>query len=275
MIRWVALMAFSLALGSAAFAQSLVEEELRLNKGEEFDMDLSLGYSVLTDMAETESQKIYYNSLSFDFDASYNHWVGHLSTSVDYKAVDGEVQADRNDVDFYFQDVEVGLSKTVWKDSRNSLTPSVSFLAPLSQSSRNLGIKGVFEGAVFYVSRFYDQRLTLSNQLSGFGIINTYYYSPVDEEVSQNAGYSYSLRASIRIGKGWSFGLGGGTRLSQYVDNTTTFRFSNSALLRYSHGDYSISGFWKNGSYIDQTNLDLWYVDQYRQIVGVSLNVVL
>ncbi|HAG91024.1 MAG TPA: hypothetical protein DCL41_04090 [Bdellovibrionales bacterium] len=264
-----------LSISAWSWAQGTTEEELRLKGQKDLSFNLLLGYSAMTDRADTESESVYFNALGTGIYAGYMGWTANVDTSFNYTSVDGEVKADQNDRDFYLQDTTLSISKALWQDSQNTLSPSVFYVLPTNQATQNLGIKGVLGLDLMLNSRFFKNKLSLTNSGSAYGIINTYYYSPLTGLVNQNAGYSYKLGLTYQMFKGLSASVGGGVKLSQYVDGSQTFRFQNSARLSYQYAKWTVYGFWMNGSYSDQTDLDLWYVDEYRQIVGVGFNVVL
>lgn len=261
-------------LSASGYAQVRPEDQLRTRKTEGVKINALATYRVASNFATQEQPRSYNNSWGLNSFLSYKKLNASLSGSLQYTSVGQEIEASEREQQFFFQDVTASMNYTLWSDSNNSLAPFAFATAPTSQRSQDLGVQGVFGGGLFTNSRFFKNRLIVSNNLMGYGIANSYYFSPLDGETNQSGGASYDLSLAWVLPKGFLIATTVGARLNQFVDGTTEAGFRNITRVNFNFNKWTAFAYYLNGSYPDQSAFELWYIDQYRQIAGAGITYV-
>src|SRR5690606_37192162 len=109
-------------------------------------------------------------------------------------------------------DLYLGASHSSKINSWNSMELYFGGEIPSSAFSQKEGYHLIAIAGGRLTSDFVSKRLSLSNQVSGHGIANEYYYSPSTGGVNPVGGLSYSPSAAYRITKFWSLGASTGIR---------------------------------------------------------------
>lgn len=264
----------------AANAQVTQEDQLRANVGDELKVNTLVSYNFITDTNNDEQPRAYTNTLRLNPFFNYKKFNLSVAASVRYRSVGNEVQASDQDQEFAFQDISLSLSRAVWADHKNVITPYVFAVAPTSQRSQDLGVRGVIGIGSFFNSRFFKNKFIVTNDVSAFGIANTYYFATVDNaagqrnEVNQSAGAAYNLGLAYVFNRYVNAGVSLRVGTSQFVDGSNVSSFRNLARVNFQYGRGTLFLYYLNGSYPDQTDVELFYYDEYRQLVGAGLNYV-
>ena len=264
----------TLLCSTQVYAQVRPEDQLRPKKSDDWRMNTLAAYRFASDFADEESPRRFLNSLRLSPFFNYKRWNLSVASSLQYTSVGQEIEADSTDQEFFVQDIEMSANYTLWTDSNNSLAPYAFAVAPTSQRSQDLGIQGVYGVGAFANSRFYNNRIIITNDLMAYGIANSFYFSPLTGNVNQSGGTSYNLGLAVRLARHVLLASTTGVRLNQFVDGTNTFGFRNLTRLNINYKSWIVYAYYLNGSYPDQTDFELWYLDEYRQVAGIGITYV-
>jgi hypothetical protein len=257
-----------------ASAQVRPEDQLRTKKSDNWRLNTLVAYRFASDFADQESPRRFLNSLRLSPFFNYKRWNLSVASSLQYTSVGQEIEASQDDQEFFFQDIELSANYAIWTDSNNSLAPYAIAVAPNSQRSQDLGIQGVYGLGAFANSRFFQNRLIIANDLMAYGIANSFYFSPLTGNVNQSGGTSYNLGLAVRLSRHVLLASTTGARLNQFVDGSNSFSFRSLTRLNISYKSWIVYAYYLNGSYPDQTDFELWYLDEYRQVAGAGITYV-
>jgi hypothetical protein len=83
--------------------------------------------------------------------------------------------------------------------------------------------------------------------------------------------YGYSLSNSVRLWRALKFSYTWGIRYTRYLDDYLSYGYSNSYGLSYAFDSILVSLNYSAGGFTDDGEVSLWFIDDYRRVVSMSL----
>ena len=238
----------------------------------------SVGYNVSSNFADELEPRLYRHKVSGSgswkirnlFDVSVG--VGYF-----YKSLGSSIS--RFPEDSGLDSVNIGISQGLKQDlghflgTDHSAGLGVSTSFPMDEESQIEGYQSTlsFKGGV--KSAFFDKLFTVKNSLRYNRIFNKFDFSPTDQTPTTKSSWGFGTGVSFPIWKGISGGFGFSARKSQKTDDSEGFNYNNRQSLTYSYKKASLTISHVNGGFVDDGNVDLWFVDKYRRLVSASLGM--
>lgn len=144
---------------------------------------------------------------------------------------------------------------------------------PTSEEAQYGGIGAVPYTTASLALSFQGGRYNLNQSVSAVYVFNSYTHSPTKREINADALTDYSISTSARLGAGFRFTVGGAARVVHYLDDTATSRLSNFQILSWTRRATTVSLRHENGARSEDRDAVMWFVDEYRRIVSLSLSV--
>ena len=222
----------------------------------------------MTDIASQASPQAFLQV--FDIDASLNVFktfdVG-INAGIKYVSLGGDIPQDSIEAS------DVTLKTSYSKRLMNILSLKTGLVTslPASDSAKVDGYEAIETGFFELNTRVVKGVYNIVNSIAVSYIFNRYNYSPGTLLSNPNSYGQYELVNILRMNRFMSFDIGMGARMSHTLDGTTTVHFENQEALNFKYHQWHATLSYSNGNYSDQSNIDLWFVDQYRQVVGFGV----
>ncbi len=240
----------------------------RGSKDSNYDYGFSLDYELSTDYASQMSPQAYGQAFqvtaalnafkSFDFSMK----AGFAYTTIGTTIPEDSIEA-----------TDIGLRARY----SHRLSPifvlrtGLGASLPTSDSAKLNGYQAIQSGFVSIDSRVIRGVYNIIGKVGAGYIFNRYEFSPASTIANQDYYSQVEIINAFRIRPDLSFDIQVGARMSHALDGVSTLRFENQESLNYKLNKWQISLNYSNGSYIDQTSIDLWFVDKYRQLISLGV----
>ena len=157
--------------------------------------------------------------------------------------------------------------------ARSTLDLTLGTSLPASETSQLEGVQAVPYANLDWVLSFRGGRYSLNQGLSADSVINSNTHSPSTHEINNDTSFGYSAAMSARLGLGFRFVVGGTARLVHHLDDTITQALGNFQIISWTRGIATVSLRHSNGSRAEDHNSSFWFVDEYRNVLSLSMSV--
>ncbi len=216
-------------------------------------------------------------SVGFDDDLAHEILTFNVSAAGQFSTMGQEIQGNAFGGPVDAADVDVSLSREIEFDkilgASNALDLTVGSTLPTSEVTQYEGYVAIPYANLAWALGFMGGRYNLTQSVSADYTVNRFSHSPTTREVNSDSSAGYSVATSARLGAGFRFTVGGAARLIHHLDESATSALSNFQILSWTHGFTTITLRHSNGSRAEDHESSLWFVDAYRRIVSLSLNV--
>ncbi len=228
---------------------------------------VALAYNGATDLNDRSRQKIYSHTLGLYLDWSVHKKLSlGVSGGLTYISIDHEILRDNRD---WLTDIYLGGEYSARLNSTHSLNAQIGAFLPTSEDSQFEGIRSRFLAAMGLKSKLSSWYL-LNQRLVVKYVWNTFDYSPVSDELNRSWVTDYGLDNIFVLGSAF-IQLGGGLRISTYIDQQSELSYFNQVKLGFKSGSVSAAIAYLNGSYRDDQRLQPLFYDRYKQLVELGL----
>ncbi len=236
-----------------------------------------LNYRIRTDLADQVEPRLYTHTLGFSYGVHYVPYALTLAAvlTAQYQSAGerrSEVIVDDNDTELFVNDVALSMQKafTLAASTKADVTLTNEF--PTSSEAKREEYRSVttIEGNIGY--GLFPKRLSVGLNFGAYYIWNSYQYSPTTFEANKRNGSYGNLGLSLVIWEGLYVAGKAGAQISTYTDGTSDMTYKNSVAAGYRWTAVAFSIGLSNGSYLDQGDASLWFVDEYRRILSASLS---
>lgn len=237
----------------------------------------ALDYRLRTDLADKAKPRLYVHTLDFNY--GFEHTPSQLSVGANlgaaYESVgdtNSEILVNSNEAELFVNDVAISVEKTWNLNERYRLAISGSNEFPTSPDARREGYNSVTTLGVSWPFSWFGKKLSTSVSSDFNYIWNSYRYSPATADLNKQMGWKVSLGFKYKIVDGWSIHASTGSQLSYYLDGTADRTYRSSIGTSYAWSRFSLSLGYSNGTYLNQEDATLWYVDQYRRTASLGMH---
>ena len=253
---------------------NVIDQNARGNQ--EFNPWISgLSYGAQTDLADPGEPRQYTHFLSgyggyrFSQSASLFLNVNGAFTSIG----NGTQQVDVSDdaTELILNDVSLSFLKFFRVMKNHNLSLSFNNQFPTSADASREGYLSVTSLGGSYLIPTLGSKLFISLGMRGTYIWNTYEFSQATNFANQQASFAMGLSALLFYWKRFFIGGRIGTQSSMFTDNSFDQSARNSVSTGYRDGHVNVSLSYSNGTYLDEGEARFWYIDQFRQIISLSL----
>lgn len=234
----------------------------------------SFNYSLGSDLADQRRPRLYNHALSGH--ANYNlspHWSASTELGIKTVSIDGQIQKGQ----------EQSYSETLSPTSvfllnyqqqiqpRSQISFSLHGEPFWDEASRLEGYKGLVGGGGSLQFNFFKNSLRLANAVDASSLINTFH---TGSDLKANPDYflTYALLSSVTFLKSFSLSYKFGLKTTRYLDNYWGYNYQNVIALSKKWRNMGLALTYSNGGFTDDGSVSLWYLDQYRRLLGFNLN---
>ncbi len=236
----------------------------------------SLVYSVNSDYADTRTPRGYNNYLEasgkYKFD---DKWSVDLEAALQASTVEGQVN--KGQEEGYPESVNpsttVSLSRQAFLVGKSTYALGTSLTPLWDEPSRREGYEAQYGVSAKVSVPIVTDIYSMTHSLSYSEFKSSYKYS-TKNSINQANQSTYSFGNSLRIGNLFNLGYSFGLRLTQFLDATSTYSYKNSASISRQFGSLGLALSYENGGFTDKGDVSLWYVDQYRRMLRLSVSYV-
>ncbi len=253
-----------------------------------FKLRPSLNYSVRSDLADERdpristhrlgaamSATIFNRAITPGFDEEMADELLTLSASISGQARTIGQELDGQQGGFDLADLDIAASRSFdlgdWATASHSLDAALGTNIPTSVDSQYEGVKAVPYASLGVASSFRGGRVQLLNSVTGDYVVNTYTFSPSSRQINPDASVGYTLGGSVLIASGFRFGVSATARLTHHLDESVSNGFSNQQTLSWSNKTWTVALRHSNGSRPEDRESNLWFFDQVRRMVALSV----
>jgi hypothetical protein len=115
------------------------------------------------------------------------------------------------------------------------------------------------------------KRLSLGLKSELYYIWNQYEFSPATHLLNKRGGGRLEGNVRLVLWKGLFVGGMVGAQYAQYLDDTGDEAYRNSVGIGYAWDRASAYLSTSNGTYLDREDAGVWFVDEYRRTVALSV----
>jgi hypothetical protein len=273
--RWIILSVLVLysTLGWAGAIREETNQNVQINEEEETswpitDVRIAVAYRLLNDLNEAQKPKRFDHLVSPELSGQVKDWfrasVGFTTT---FYALGNNIPNEPDNP--AVGDLFGGVMRAVDLGERHSLFLEQYAVLPTSGASRFEGYKGSSVTSARLTSFLWPKRLALINMVRLSYIFNTYEFSPVTRESSDewdgfyNAGLLFLITRSIRVTANLS------TQYVRQLNGGDRIRSGNSLGLSYVQNSLLLALTYSNSTYPDDYRYDVFTRDDYRQMVSL------
>ena len=280
---YLILVVAALCAGAVAKATPVQEVTLLVPKQESTSLlgwaDLSLDYSVRTDLNSDKSPNAYAHALDLSLSKQFGPYTAFISGGVDYTTLGATVYRQTNKENYYsLRDASAGATRSYVLSGRNSLSLFVTEDILLSDDSRYFGYRSVTGGKLGLTTRV-TSWLSARQTVDGSYILNRYRFAPVSSgkihigDINPDSLATYGVGPVFTLMKGLKLSATLAVRATHYLDGTYLYGFGNSYSLVYASGHWSAWMKYLNKGYADRGETSLWFADEYRRLASAGITV--
>lgn len=233
---------------------------------------------IRTDLADQVKPRIYTHVLNFSGGYVFlpSRWIVMGSVSAIYESMgttNSEIDVDRRDTELFFNDANLIVEKGFRISKEQTMQVALGDDVPTSPDARREGYKSIPVVQVGFRQRFWDGHLIASASVSAHYIWNTYRFSPGSGNLNKDAGGRLEGSLLWNFWRGMYISVSAGGQVSHYLDGSADRTYRNAVGFGYFFPKHwRLSAAISNGTYLDDTEAVLWFVDQYRRTVSASLS---
>ncbi len=225
-------------------------------------------YQILTNLASQVSPQAYMQSFDLRADLYiYKTFSLGIDAGIKYESIGSTVSQDSIEPTDILLKLRYGHRFSPILKLNLDLMTSL----PTSDDAKVNGYQAVETGSGCLDTRIVKGAYNIDNCLAAGYIFNRYEYSPGTTAINPNYFAEYELINIVRLAHNLSFDVIFGARVTHTLDDVSTLHYANTEALDFKYHGWALNLFYTNGSYLDQSNVDLWYIDKYRQIVGFGI----
>ena len=239
------------------------------------------GYMITSDYADERSPRLYENKVLLNLSGNFLPYqiTTTMKNSINFNTLGNSVYEENPDSHgIHFADTILVFNKTLALSQTNSqfpgihqLTPIVFNIFPTSDSSRYAGYRSSPGAQAVLSSTFFDGHYNLKNGINFIKVINTYTHNPANHTPSPSLISVFEQDHTIALGLGFSIGAGFSFKYSKDVDGNSNTTFENSASLEFAYKQMSASLVYSGGDHTTIDKVELWYVDNTRELLTLVL----
>ncbi len=238
---------------------------------EQSPWNAAFNYGVSTDFAEQAQPRAYYQGLTAMLSRQFSpQWTGNLGVAATFTTLDGQIDKKQENTVAEAS----GLNPSVGLGYANAaMSPwffGVSGTALMDSASRLEGYVGLLSGNVGGTWKFWDDRISMTHTLVLTELLNTFEYSSAGTP-NQGTSVAYGWANSLGLGEHFTLSGGFGLKQTRYLDGFWDYAYNTWISAAVIRGGWTASLTSSNGGYTDDGRVSLWYIDQYRRIVSLSL----
>lgn len=233
------------------------------------------GYGVSTDLADSLTPRIYYQSL----DASVTYrWQQRWSVTgglmLSFTTIDGQVDKLQEDTVYDSTGASPLLSINFLPDPAmpSPWFASINAVALMDSASQREGYLGVWSMTGGGAWSFFNDKLTMSHSLTVSEVLNQYETSSAGT-ANPGTSIAYGLNNTVSVTSLFSLTFGFGLKQTRYLDGAWDYSYLTSMAGVLAKDNWSCTLSTTNGGYTDEGRVSLWYVDQYRRLVTLSFGL--
>lgn len=238
----------------------------------------SVGYGLRTDLADQVKPRLYNHVFEFDlgFEHEPSHWSAGVSLTGSYESLGdrgSEVTVDSSDTELFLNDISVSIGKSwaQWAPTKMSLYLTNEF--PTSADAQREEYRSITSLLASVSWPVFEKRLSSSLRFLPHYIWNTHQFSPVTGGLNKQGGVRLEGRLRLTLWRGLFAGVSAGAQVARYLDSTNDLTYRNSFSLGYDWTTFLMSIEGMNGTYLDQGDANVWYIDQYARIVSFRMSL--
>jgi len=232
-----------------------------------------------TDLADQVSPRSYNHLIRGEYGFRHNPSMISLlaSVSLNYETVGerrSEVLLDSDRAELFVSNVQLEAGKS-WSLTENGMLQlNLANEFPTSPEARRDQYASVTSGEVLAAYSVWPKVLTLLGRGEIYYIWNGSRYSLSTGETNKTYGTRGTLIVKGSIWQGAFVEGQLGTQFSQYTDGSGEVTYRNSVGGGYEWGWGSVALLMSNGTYLDQTDANVWFVDEYRRILSLRVRLM-
>lgn len=241
----------------------------------------SLRYDVNSDFADEREPRLMTNRIGSNIemtvknrdDATNPHITLGLDVEAEYTTIGREIDARQ-------QVMEVtdltGYAMKHWDlgtavGAMHGFNLSVGATVPTSFRSQFEGYRSMPYADLMHTMGFDEGLFSVIQRFTTAFIANTYEFSPSTRLTNPDFVNTYRLSGGVQLGKGFALGVGGSVRATRSLDGSTIVNWANSQTLSWRNGSFVARLRHTNGNHLTDSDVNLWFIDQYRRLVGLSM----
>lgn len=229
-------------------------------------------YSVATDVLSQWTPRQYDHSLELAASYVLKNWV-ELSAGihVNYFSLGTEIP-DNGDNPVLGSGFTVGASRKDKLSGRLTLEYGLDTELPMSGQAQIEGLRAITEASSALNIKVYKDIYSITPELEGDYIFNTYDKSPTTLEPLPWMTGTARLKNSVKIISQLRTFFTLGIKATRTTDGTETlYNTAGSLGLGYELKKWNFKVSYSSGGYTDDRALDMWFMDRYRQVVSVGV----
>lgn len=233
----------------------------------------SIRYGVLSDFADNRNPRAYTHAASGQL--SYNfgkYWSIGLGVGARAQTIGGQISKGReqtyDEVLSPSSSVSVAFSNTFW--SRHKYSLFVDGEPLWDEASRLEGYKAILGGGGSLSANFWAKRLSFIQMLTLHELVNSYAYGS-SGTANPDYFYTYKITGALKFYKSFTASYSFGAKVTRYMDDFIGYSYSNSAALSHAWSQLTVTLSYENGGFTDEGDISLWYIDEFRRLVRLSM----
>jgi hypothetical protein len=236
----------------------------------------AIAYVGRTDLADQARPRLYVHTLDFSYGFSHRptQISAALAVGVAYESVgdrNSEILVNSNNAELFVNDVDLSVDKTFNLNRSWKFSLYLDNEFPTSPDARREGYNSITSPGLGIATAVFDRRLVMDFKSIFTYIWNSYTYSPASEDLNKRSGWRNTLGLKFRVWRGLFIGATAGQQISTYMDNSSDGTYRNSVSMGYAWDQFIVSLGYSNGTYLNQEDATIWFLDQYRQTASLHM----
>lgn len=238
----------------------------------------SAGYAIRTDLADTIKPRLYVHTLSLDYGFSHVPTKMNVGAgiSASYQSTGerrSEIIVDENDAELFVNDVSLSVGKGINFTEQYSMGLDFGNEFPTSPEARREGYNSVTSAGVSIKGSWFNKKISGNFSSGAHYIWNSYKYSPSTGDLNKMGGWRNSLGLRWSVWRGLFVSGSVGMQTSRYNDGTNDQTYRNSVSAGYMFSRFTITLGTSNGTYLNQGDANVWFIDEYRRMASLSMQL--
>lgn len=234
-----------------------------------------MGYQIRTDLADEIKPRLYTHSLELSYGLEHRLSRFALAAGVGlvYESAGerrSEILVDSERTELFVSDVSL-LGRKSWTPMENMrISCALGNEFPTSPEARREEYNSVTTLDLSLSTPLFSKSFTVRLGGELHYIWNSFRYSPATGELNKQGGGRASFAARWRVWQGLHLEGSAGSQLSRYLDGTNDMGYRTAAGASYDWSSLSMGVALSNGTYLDQDDATIWFIDEYRRMVSLK-----
>ncbi len=230
----------------------------------------SLEYSGSVNALEEERPRLYSHVLGASVGTNINGFA-FVDVGIEASFISVGQEIEKNNDNPSLTDVHFDIAKQIVLNRRNAMTLAAYLALPTSEESRFEAYRAYLLNSIGLTTQIYKSHYDLSNTIAYGYLNNSFEVSPVSLESNPDHSIEYQLTNKFSFYRYARAIIGGGVKLQHYLNNESQIHWNESLALGYERDSWHTFLSFSNGSYDDQNRYDLWFIDQFRQVISLKV----